>query len=131
MPLALANEDDNMRRRRHRLRDWLLYVAIALAIVSAAGAFGIHQARTGGSPDLPMKWLGFAGMTGVVFGYAVKETRALRRSLRFKVVLATLFIVHTAVGVFVLFNLSTVPLLSFAVLVPIEFFALMKCLSVV
>ena len=118
-----------MRRRLHRLRDLVTYLIIAVGLVTAAGLFGIHQARTGGEPLLPMKWLGFAGLTGIVFGYAIHDSRAHWDDVRFRFVLGALFLVHLCVGVVLLLVLSSIPLLTFALLVPIEFFGLMKCLA--
>jgi len=51
--------------------------AIAVLIVTSVWMFAMHQARTGGSPNLPLKWLGFAGMTAIVFGYAIRAVSAV------------------------------------------------------
>jgi len=41
-----------------RIKEWLLYMAFAVLIVISVWMFAMHQARTGGSPNLPLKWLG-------------------------------------------------------------------------
>jgi putative Mn2+ efflux pump MntP len=129
MSLMSLKKDDRIRRRLHRLRDWLVYVTVAIAVVSAAGVFGIYQARTGGDPGLPLKWLGFAAMTGVVFGYTIQDSRARWNESRFKIALALVFAAHMCLGILVLLYVDSVPLLAFAVLIPIEFFAIVKCLA--
>lgn len=64
-----------LQARPGRIKEWLLYVAIAVLIVVSVWMFALHQARTGGSPNLALKWLGFAGMTAIVFGYAIRASR--------------------------------------------------------
>jgi hypothetical protein len=112
-----------------RIRDWLLYVAIAALLVIATWIFAAHQAGTGGSARLPLKWLGFAGMTGVVFGYAIKAGLRPQARRKFWVLLGLLFAVHCGVGVVVLLRVDVVPLLLYAVLGPIEYLALGACIS--
>jgi len=104
-----------------RIRDWLLYVAIAVLIVMAAWMFAMHQVRTGRSTDLPLKWLGFAGMTGINFGYAIQAGLRSRARRKFWVLLGLALAVHCGVGIFVLLRVDVVPLLLYAVLAPIEY----------
>jgi len=107
--------------RTGRTKDWLLYVAIAVLIVVSIWMFAMHQARTGGSPNLPLKWLGFAGMTAIVFGYAIRASRQLWGKQRFWLFLGVFFAVHSGLGVFVLLRVSTVPLVVYAVLTAVEY----------
>jgi hypothetical protein len=83
--------------------------------------FALYQARRGGSPNLPLKWLGFAGMTAIVFGYALRACRRQWRKQRFWLFLGLFFGCHTALGVFVLFRLSTMPLVLYGAFTPIEY----------
>ena len=107
--------------RSGRTKDWLLYVAIAILIVISVWMFAVHQARTGGSPNLPLKWLGFAGMTVIVFGYAIRACRRLWGQQRFWLILGVFFAVHSGLGVSVLLRVATVPLVLYAVLTAIEY----------
>lgn len=112
--------------RSGRIKDWLLYVAIAVLIVILVWMFAMHQARTGGSPNLPLKWLGFAGMTAIVFGNAIRSCRrqGLWRRRKFWVFLGLFFAVHSGLGVFVLLRVPVVPLLLYAVLTGPEYLLL-------
>jgi hypothetical protein len=68
-------------------------------------------------------------MTGVVFGYTIQDSRARWNESRFKIALALVFAAHMCLGILVLLYVDSVPLLAFAVLIPIEFFAIVKCLA--
>lgn len=112
------------RTRSGRIKDWLLYVAIAVLIVISVWMFAMHQARTGGSPNLPLKWLGFAGMTAIVFGNAIRACRRSWGNQKFWVFLVLFFAVHSGLGVFVLLRVPVVPLLLYAVLTGPEYLVL-------
>jgi hypothetical protein len=109
--------------------DVVLYTLIAAVVVAAAGAFGLHQGRTGGSPVLPLKWMAFAGLTAIVFGYTIRENRRSWRTSRFWFVLVMLFAAHLVLGSLALRQFETVPLLVLAVIAAAEFPALDACLS--
>src|SRR6266567_2786211 len=94
--------------RSRRIKDWLLYVAIAVLIVISVWMFAMHQARTGGSPNLPLKWLGFAGMTAIVFGYAIRACRQSWGKQKFWALLGLFFAVHSGLGAFVLLRVTVV-----------------------
>jgi len=99
------------------VKDWLLYVAIAILIVLLIWMFEIHQARTGGSPHLPLKWLGFAGMSAILFGQTLQSCRPLWGIRKFWILLGLFFIVHSGLGSFVLLRIQAVPLLLLAVVI--------------
>jgi Na+/melibiose symporter-like transporter len=109
------------RTRSGRIKDWLLYVAIAVLIVISIWMFAMHQARTSGSPNLPLKWLGFGGMTAIVFGHAIRACRRLWGKQRFWLFLGLFFAVHSGLGVLVLLRVPVVPLLLYAVLTGPEY----------
>jgi hypothetical protein len=111
------------------MRDWLLYVAIALFIVLAIWTLAVHQAGTGGFPDLPLKWLGFAGMTWAVFGSAIRACRRWWREQKFWVFLGFFLAVHSGLGVLVLMRIANVPLLLYALLTGPEYLLLAKYLG--
>lgn len=107
--------------RSHRIRDWLLYVAIAVLIVISLFMFAIYQARAGRPANLPVKWLGFASMTAIVFGYAIRVCRQLWREPKFWVFLGLFFAVHSGLGVLFLMKTARVPLLVYAMLTGPEY----------
>ena len=115
--------------RARRLLDWILYAATAIVLVVALLLWALHQAKTGGSTRLPLKWLGFAGLTGLVFGYAIKAGLRTRSGLKFWVLLGGFFAVHAAVGVFTLLRVDTVPLLLYALLTVPEYMVLLYFLD--
>jgi hypothetical protein len=130
LSLTSATRNRTPRQGRSgRIKDWLLYVAIAVLIVISVWIFAMHQARTGGSPNLPLKWLGFAGMTAIVFGYAIRACRRSWRKQKFWVLLGLFFAVHSGLGVFVLLRVPTVPLVLYAVLTGIEYVVLASYLG--
>ena len=125
MSLTNATRSQMPRQTRSgRIKDWLLYVVIGVLIVSSVWMFAMHQARTGGSPNLPLKWLGFAGMTAIVFGYAIRACRRSWGKQKFWVLLGLFFAVHSGLGALVLTRVPTVPLVLYAVLTGIEYVVL-------
>lgn len=122
MSRSSATQSSMLRKTKSgRIKDWFLYVGIAVLIVILIWTFAKHQARTGGSPNLPLKWIGFAGMTAIIFGYAIRASRRLWVYQKFWLLLGLFFAVHTGVGVFVLMRVPTVPLVLYAVLTAIEY----------
>ena len=103
-----------------RLRDLLLYVAIGFAFVW----LGFYQAKTAQTPGLPLKWLGFAGMTALVFGDAIQSARNRWRSARFWLVLTAFFVVQSCVGIVLLSRMAAVPLIVYVLLTPLNYLAL-------
>ena len=109
------------QKRAGRIRDLLLYTAIGALIVAALSTFAVHQARTGGSPNLPLKWLGFAGMTAIVFGNTIRGSRPLWGRQRFWLLVGLFFAMHSGLGMFVLMRVPTVPLVLYGVLPGVEY----------
>ncbi|MBS1852390.1 MAG: hypothetical protein JST79_15900 [Acidobacteria bacterium] len=109
--------------RSGRIKDWLLYVAISILIVISIWMFAMHQARIGDSPNLPLKWLGFAGMTVIIFGNAIRAYRRFWGRRRFWLFLGLFSSVHSCLGVIVLLRVA-VPLWLYAVLTGPEYLLL-------
>lgn len=107
--------------RSDKLKDWLLYVVIAILIVGVIGAFAVHDADNGRSQGLPLKWMGFVGTTAVVFGYAIRACRRLWRMRKFWLLLTLFLMVHSGLGMFVLMRVDRVPLLFYAMLSAVEY----------
>jgi hypothetical protein len=117
------------RERLREARDVALYVMIAVLLFTGLYYFAVHQARTGGSPELPLKWLGGGLTTVLVFAYLLQTCRRLWRVPRFWLAVGLLFLVHSGVTLLALLLVPVVPLLWFAVLAPADFAVLSMCLS--
>jgi hypothetical protein len=115
--------------RSGRTKDFLMYIAIAITIAIAASIFGFHQGKTGGSSELPLKWMGFAGMTGVVFGYCLRACRREWGVPRFWLILGIFFTIHTILGIIILLSAQAIPLVTFGVLTGVEYVILGKYLD--
>ena len=105
------------RKAGDRLRDFLLYVAISLSLVAAIILFAAHQAKTGQAAGLPLNWLGFAAMTALVFGDAIRITRRQWRQRRFWLLLGVAFLVQVSVGAALLWNAPRMSTLVWVVLI--------------
>jgi len=92
-----------------RYRDYTLYVLIGTIAVGLAVWWGIHTADTDTSPNLPLHWLNFAGMTALVFGYTIRQfwkTRSVRLWMTWGVMLA----LHLGVSIPLIYALHPVPM---------------------
>jgi len=58
-----------LKRRPHHLRDFTLYILIAMAIAGFAILLGVLSGKTGQRPEIVAKWVGLAGLLlcGAVF----------------------------------------------------------------
>jgi hypothetical protein len=102
---------------------------IAIVVFVSLGALAFYQADTGRAPGLPLKWMGFAAITAVVFGYAIRENPNLWGKSRFWFALSGLFVGHLALGFLVLLNLEDLPLLLLAPLIALESGAVAVCVG--
>jgi hypothetical protein len=113
-------------KRRH---DLLLYIVVAISLVASIAIFALHQARTGGSPDLPLKWLGFAAMSAIVFGYAIRNNRSNWTKSKFWGLLAFFAVLHSSFAFVILSQTPVVPMLFYGIATGIEYFVLSLYLS--
>lgn len=100
-----------VQAKRHRIRGLLTEVAIATAFVLGlvAWAWYVPEERWVSS-----KWIGFAALTAVVFGYPLNWFRREWSCKRFWMYLGILLLLHTSVGVAILCAFTRVPLMFFA-----------------
>ncbi len=117
------------RRARHRGWDLLAYVAIALAVVAAIAIVAVHDAATNSSRELPLKWLGFGGLTAITFGYGVRHGIRRKPGGKFWAVLAAYFVFRTAIWILILSRVEVVPLLVYALLCGPEYMLLLRVLD--
>ena len=74
---------------RNRVRDYVLYVLISLALVGTAI---VVEAKFG--HDAFNRWGGLAGFTAALFGYFIGESRRYFGQRRFWLLIAALLTVH-------------------------------------
>jgi hypothetical protein len=102
-------------------RDLLIYVSIGLGLALTVILFAIHQAKSGGTPDLPLKWMGFGVESLVVFGYVIRRFRAQWHETRYWFLLLIFAASHVLVGCAVLLRIEAVPVLYFGLILAPEF----------
>lgn len=101
-----------------RVRDYVIYIAIALALLG----LGFWYVERGGR-DLSaaaMKWLGLALNTPILFWYAVRDYRQDWRYPRFWGIVLALLIVHLGLFSIVLMQVDRLGLLWFVLAIPFE-----------
>jgi hypothetical protein len=111
------------------LRDLFLYCVIGVLVAGGAILLGDYRAKTMQSPDGSIKWFGFAIMTALVFGNAIRYSKQFWGSSRFWPALLLFSILHLVLGFLVVSRLTKVGMIQFAVVTPIEYFALVAYLG--
>lgn len=101
-----------VRRVRDRVRDYLLYIAIAFAFI---GMVFFVQTRWG--HDAYIRWFGLIGFTAGLFGFFLEDSRELFRVRRFWEVTAVLLMVHLLVFAAILTHVEEWRLPWFTVMV--------------
>jgi hypothetical protein len=112
-----------------RVKDLLLYCGIGVAVAATAIVAGIYRARAGATSNLTVNWLGFAIMTALVFGNAIRNFKHLWAARKFWRLLILFVVAHVILGVLLLSRITNIGLIQFAVATPIEYFALMSFLK--
>jgi hypothetical protein len=110
----------NQRTMVEKIKQLLLYCIIGVAVSAAAISLGILQAKAGSSAGLPIKWLGFAIMTALVFGNAIRYSKSRWTRPKFWGLLALFLFLHLAVGLAALWRLTQVGLIQFFLATVIE-----------
>ncbi len=110
-----------MAHRLGRIRDFLLYVVLGIALVAGVASLAVF---TSTDPDRLFKWLGFAVMTALVFGDTIRVNRHLWRSLRFWLLLGAFFAVQCGLGILLLWTVTKVGAVLWALLIPLNYLAL-------
>jgi hypothetical protein len=88
-----------------RFRDVVLYVAIAVVVYAAVVLSAFLYPKTPGY--VAGKWLGFAGVTALVFGETIRLNRRRWGEARFWVFLASFFGAQCGLGIAVLSMVTT------------------------
>src|SRR6266550_4768616 len=108
--------------RSHRLRDFLVYIAVGTSIAVLAVTLGVYQAKTGDKPEVLLKWVGFAIMTMLVFLWAIRTYRPFWKNGRFWRLLGLFATIHFVLGIGILVRTTVASLFPFVVVTPLEYF---------
>jgi hypothetical protein len=119
------------RSTRSRIIDVALYLAIALSLFTALYFYASYQARAGRQPGLPLNWLGFGGMTALVYGYALQDHRRSWGRPRFWLTFIVALLLQAGAGIAMLWKAERVGLLVWALLTPANQAALAAYFSAV
>lgn len=114
----------NHRIASGRMRDFIIYCAVGIFIVTLIGLYAFHEGKLGHTSGLPVKWLGFGIMTAFVFGNAIRYSGHLWSRPKFWALMGLSAIGHCVLGLLVLSRISKIGLIHFAAITPIEYFAL-------
>ena len=121
---------EHVRRRNwaERLRDFSLYVVIALAL--GIGVIWFADRYPNVTHDQRLRWGGLAFNTAVLFAFVVSVHRRFARYLKFWVLVGALVAAHLSVFVFVLFRIiEHWSLFWFLVAWPVEVMAFETAIS--
>lgn len=106
--------------QRHRMRDNLLYFAVAMMAVTVTIAMLIHDTDRGIHRNFKNDWFVGFGSASLALGYAAKAFWSFRRNWRLWVAVGALFAMFTAITIPVLCQMEKVPLLFMGPLANIE-----------
>jgi hypothetical protein len=124
-PMVMPQQQE----RSHRIRDFLIYVAIGTALAVFAITLGVHQAKTAQRPEGLLKWIGFGVMTSLVFWWTIRAYRPFWTNAGFWRLLALFAMVHVVLGTGLLLRTTMVSLFPLVVVAPLEYLLLSSCLS--
>jgi hypothetical protein len=93
-----------------KIRDWLIYVGVGLAVVAS---IIIYANSTGNRGEFPTRWVGLVVNTALVFWILIKQRRALWHELSFWLTVLALLAVHSAAFTVVLLKAEEWPLVWF------------------
>lgn len=102
-----------LNHRPHRLRDFSLYILIAVAFAGLAILLGVHAAKTGQQPDVAFKWVGFALNTAFIFGSSLRVVRQSLKRPKLWAMVAVLLLLHGAIGALVISRVGRIPLIFY------------------
>ncbi len=118
-----------LKRRSHRLRDFSLYVVIAVAVAGLAILIGVNSAKAGQQPDVVFKWVGFALNTVFVFGCSLRAVRPFLKRPKLWGVAGGLLLLHGTIGALVISRVERIPLMLYVPLDASEVSVLIQLLS--
>jgi len=118
-----------LNRRSHRLRDFSLYILIAVAVAGFAILLGVHSAKTGQQPDVAFKWPGFALNTLFVFGSSLRAVRRFLKRPKLWAMVGGFLLLHGTIGALVIYRVERIPLIWYVPVDAAEISVLIRVLS--
>ena len=118
-----------LNRRSHRLRDFSLYILIAVAVAGFAILLGVHSAKTGQQPDVAFKWPGFALNTLFVFGSSLRAVRPFLKRPKLWAMVGGFLLLHGTIGALVIYRVERIPLIWYVPVDAAEISVLIRVLS--
>ena len=100
-----------------RLRGFVIYIAIGVAVVVGVCWGASHFGR---APESLWKWIGLAGMTPILFGYAIQDHWSFRHRTSFWLTACGLLFVHVSAFSIILIHVEHWGLLWFVFAFPVE-----------
>jgi hypothetical protein len=119
----------SMEQKRHRSRDFGLYVAIGTLVAVLAMGYGVYMAKAGKPLVFKNDWSVTIATAGLVFGYAIKEHWPQRRMKKFWAAWVGLLVAHFAVLLPIFRRMEQVPLVLIAIISPIELLIVYRLLD--
>lgn len=110
------------KERQNTGRDLLLYIAIALLIAGVAGGYGVYLGRKGEEPNFKNDWSVTVATAALVFGYAIRHGRRMRKLWSFWAIWFALLVIHFAILLPILSQMEKVPLVLIGLIAPLEVF---------
>ena len=107
-----------MSRSTRRAADFVVYVAIALAV--GGGVVWYANASGPNGADLFGRWAGLAVNTAILFGYLLKDSRRFWHSRRLWVLLVLMLSAHLVIFSLILLRSTEWKIAWFLVMYPVE-----------
>jgi peptidoglycan/LPS O-acetylase OafA/YrhL len=121
--MAMIGTDKSEQHLHKRLRDFLLYIAIALLVLAAI----IATTYTGLSDSSFIKIFEFFGFTALLFGYFIEDSRALWRRGAYWALAGLLLAAHSIAFAVVLTHVETFKPIWFGMIVLPEIVVFVFC----
>jgi uncharacterized membrane protein len=116
-------------RVTHRIRDFVLYCAIGIALAALAIGIGFYQAKTGSEArGLPTRWFGLLIMTALLVRFAYRAFKGFPNRRRFWSLVAIFVAAQFLLAYAVLTRFPRVTFGDFAIATIPEYFILMAYL---
>jgi ABC-type Co2+ transport system permease subunit len=114
---------------KSRIRDFVLYCAIGIAVALAAVGYGAYEAKTGSQArGFPVEWLGLFIMTGFLLYFAIRAFRGFPDRRRFWSLIVIFGAGHFLAASLLLPRIHRMTLGDFAIATVPEYFILMAYL---
>ena len=119
----------SMEQKRHRLRDFGLYVAIGILVAVLAAGYGVYMAKAGKPLVFKNDWSVTIATAGLIFGYTLKERWPQRRMKKLWDGWVGLLLAHFAVLLSIFRRMEQVPLVLVAIISSVELLIVYRLLE--